>query len=541
MGIPGLFYRLVKKYGNVLIKYSLPKIGNISNSSKINLYFDYNGIIHTAGRLAKSNKYEDIYKSIGDYTKTLINIIKPTGIIYIAIDGVAPMAKIKQQRMRRFKQIDEENIANFNMVSPGTLFMKNLSIYLKKEFPNVMISDDSEPSEGEHKIMKHIKKENNNNINVIYGMDADLIILALSLFKENIWIFREDSFVFGKTKNVLNLNDPRMIYLDIYSLRTKIIEELKCNLMDVYNTSNISDNRYIIDYIFMSFFVGNDFLPAFEAIKIKTGGIETLINTYTMLDDFLINEDLSINYESLIEFLTILESKEVNLLVYNKYILDKSKSNLDGSKLDESMNLDLINVKSYGWINRYYDYFFYNSITLNNNEKADINKFCIEYLKGLTWNIKYYFEECNDWLWYYPYYGNVLITDLLLFLKTNANANENGNANANEKYEFAFNLDSKPISHVDQLLMILPMHNLNLIDTDIDKSTSIDTDISTDISNTNIKHFIKNLLNNKEIMEKYYPEKFKLLTYGKMYYHEYIPIIPCVNLELINNWKSKLS
>ena len=132
MGIPGLFYRLVKKYGNVLIKYSLPKVTNVSNSSKINLYFDYNGIIHTAGRLAKSNKYEDIYKSISDYTKTLINIIKPTGIIYIAIDGVAPMAKIKQQRMRRFKQTDEENVANFNMVSPGTLFMKNLSIYLKK-------------------------------------------------------------------------------------------------------------------------------------------------------------------------------------------------------------------------------------------------------------------------------------------------------------------------------------------------------------------------------------------------------------------------
>ena len=49
------------------------------------------------------------------------------------------------------------------------------------------------------------------------------------------------------------------------------------------------------------------------------------------------------------------------------------------------------------------------------------------------------------------------------------------------------------------------------------------------------------LIEDKEITEKYYPEKFKLLTYGKMYYYEFIPIIPCVNLELINNWKSSLN
>jgi 5'-3' exonuclease len=519
MGIPGYFYRLVKKYSSVLIKYSLPK----SQNQKVNLYFDYNGIIHTAGRLAKSNKYEDIYKSITDYTKTLINIVKPTGIIYIAIDGVAPMAKIKQQRMRRFKQVEEEqSTSNFNMVSPGTLFMKNLSIHLKNTFPNAIISDDYEPSEGEHKIIKQIKlndsllNNNEKNLNIIYGMDADLIILALSLFKENIWIVREDSYVFGKSKNLLNLNDPKMIYLDIYSLRNKIIDELKSNLLSIEKDEEpyyleLNNNRYIIDYIFMSFFIGNDFLPSFEAIKIKSGGIETLINIYTLLDDFLINEDLSINYSILIEFLTILEEKEINLLIYNKHLLDKIPND------NVNINSDLINIKTYGWTKRYYNYFFNNSndiININENtninSNENINKYCFEYLKGLTWNLKYYFEGCNDWLWYYPYNGNVLITDLLRYLKINSNLNSS----------FKFNIDSKPISQEDQLLMILPLKDLYLI-----KSND----------------FIKKLIEDKEITEKYYPEKFKLLTYGKMYYYEFIPIIPCVNLELINNWKSSLN
>ena len=78
-------------------------------------------------------------------------------------------------------------------------------------------------------------------------MDADLIILALSLFKENIWIFREDSFVFGKSKNILNLNDPKMIYLDIYSLRTKIIEELRSNLLDIDNSIELSNSNEILN------------------------------------------------------------------------------------------------------------------------------------------------------------------------------------------------------------------------------------------------------------------------------------------------------
>jgi 5'-3' exonuclease len=44
-------------------------------------------------------------KAVILYIEELINYVKPSGLVYIAIDGVAPMAKIKHQRMRRFKSI----------------------------------------------------------------------------------------------------------------------------------------------------------------------------------------------------------------------------------------------------------------------------------------------------------------------------------------------------------------------------------------------------------------------------------------------------
>ena len=42
-------------------------------------------------------------ENILKYLKYIIDFVNPKKVIYIAIDGVAPIAKIKQQRSRRYK------------------------------------------------------------------------------------------------------------------------------------------------------------------------------------------------------------------------------------------------------------------------------------------------------------------------------------------------------------------------------------------------------------------------------------------------------
>ena len=103
MGIPSYFSDIVKRYKNIVKRLdSLPRIDN--------LYMDTNGIIYDAVRLVGSNRWssDDEYETmiinmvcqrITEYVK----LLRPESKIFIAFDGVAPVAKLNQQRERRYK------------------------------------------------------------------------------------------------------------------------------------------------------------------------------------------------------------------------------------------------------------------------------------------------------------------------------------------------------------------------------------------------------------------------------------------------------
>uniref|UniRef100_A0A3Q3F0L7 5'-3' exoribonuclease 2 n=1 Tax=Labrus bergylta TaxID=56723 RepID=A0A3Q3F0L7_9LABR len=96
MGVPAFFRWLSRKYPN-------PNEVEFDN-----LYLDMNGIIHPCthpeDKAAPKNE-DEMMVAIFEYIDRLFNIVRPRRVLYMAIDGVAPRAKMNQQRSRRHSDL----------------------------------------------------------------------------------------------------------------------------------------------------------------------------------------------------------------------------------------------------------------------------------------------------------------------------------------------------------------------------------------------------------------------------------------------------
>jgi 5'-3' exonuclease len=257
-----------------------------------NLYLDCNSIIYDAvhnidfAKLVVSD-IDTIINSVCSKIDEYIFELKPDNIVYIAFDGVAPVAKLEQQRSRRYKSLYQNNISksifkdakpdpwNTTAITPGTNFMKKLNeiIRIKYSEPkkynidSFVLSPSDKYGEGEHKLFEFIREfpEHHKDKNtVIYGLDADLIMLSINHLpiSQNIYLFRETPH-FIKSINA-ELEPDESYIIDIPEL-AKIITLDMNNGIEL--TTEQQKNR-IYDYIFLCFFLGNDFMPHFPSINI---------------------------------------------------------------------------------------------------------------------------------------------------------------------------------------------------------------------------------------------------------------------------------
>ncbi|PKS06873.1 hypothetical protein jhhlp_006949 [Lomentospora prolificans] len=368
MGIPAAFRWLSKKYPKIIspVIEDLPK--KMEDGSVIpvdrtqpnpngeefdNLYLDMNGIVHPCShpedRPAPKDE-EEMMLEIFKYTDRVVGMVRPRKVLVIAVDGVAPRAKMNQQRSRRFRSAQEaqekeaakeelrallrrqggnsavtspedavKQTFDSNSITPGTPFMDILAISLRywcayklntdPAWANlkVIISDATVPGEGEHKIMDFVRSQraspdyDPNTRHVIYGLDADLIMLALATHEPHFRVLREDVFFQEAQARLCKLCGQKghdaynckgqekekdgefdekdnstplkpFIWLHIAALREYLAVELY--IPDLPFRFDLE--RVIDDWIFLCCFVGNDFLPHLPALEIRENGIQTL-------------------------------------------------------------------------------------------------------------------------------------------------------------------------------------------------------------------------------------------------------------------------
>lgn len=505
MGVPGFFAWLLKqnRHNNIILN----QIKQIDC-----LYLDANCLFHPKcfdilklyPNETNVDKLEKLMiKRIISYIKYLINFTNPTTLIYIAVDGVAPLAKINQQRKRRYKSIVDNQIRfdlqkkhNMNVnnswsnivITPGTDFMKKLDIELEKLTNNsnlkMIYSSYKEEGEGEHKIIQYIKNNNNNNklnnlSHVIYGLDADLIFLSLTLRNfniDNIYLLREEQHL----KNVphkLEVDNvaEQLCFVSIENTVTTyneyICEKINQEYSDVIDI-NFLNIDYCNDFIILCFLLGNDFLPHFPSIDIKVYGIDYVINAYTkafsfnqkLLFDFKKKE---INYNFLEMFLSLLADAENDFFTT---VLPKHRHKMEMRKpfgetpyerelfLIENLKtikiLDPIMLGSdrpEDWKFRYYEHHFNTRI----NQQEFINNICNHYMEMFVWNMLYYFDKVPSWRFQYQFNHAPFISDLYKTI----NKSDDKNINI-IKDKFKYN--DRCIGIENQLLAVIPPQYMNL-------------------------------------------------------------------------------
>jgi 5'-3' exonuclease len=328
-----------------------------------NLYLDMNGIIHPASHPEDGPPPEtedDMYLAIFDYLERVFAAVRPRRLLFMAIDGVAPRAKMNQQRARRFRSAQEaqekeeeetrlreewakegrevpprkENLFDSNVITPGTPFMDRLALFLRTFVHcklstdpgwagiEVILSDGSVPGEGEHKIMEYIRSQRRqpgydpDTRHALHGLDADLIMLSLATHEPHFCILREyvgpasgkgkggslsdqieaemqqraaaeaegrealveGNFASGRQGKEAG-NPTPFQFLQIATLREYLQIEF-ANTIDYACVGGFDLERVIDDFIFLCFFVGNDFLPHLPSLDIRLGAIDTLVDLY---------------------------------------------------------------------------------------------------------------------------------------------------------------------------------------------------------------------------------------------------------------------
>ncbi|GFS82869.1 5'-3' exoribonuclease 2 [Nephila pilipes] len=583
MGVPAFFRWLSRKCPSIVV-HCIEKKPAIVNGEKIpvdtsqpnpndvefdNLYLDMNGIIHPCchpeNKPAPKDE-EEMMIAIFEYIDRIFSIVRPRRLLYMAIDGVAPRAKMNQQRSRRFRASKEtvekvelisrlreelsvkginlppekakEDHFDSNCITPGTPFMdrlaKCLHYYIHDRLNSdpgwrnieVILSDANVPGEGEHKIMDFIRRQRSNpehdanTRHCLCGADADLIMLGLATHEPNFTIIREEfkpnqprpcelcgqighemkectGAAKEKQGEFDELQKPLELDVDFIFIRLNVLREYLAKELTMDNLPFQFDlERVIDDWVFMCFFVGNDFLPHLPSLEIREGAIDKLVELYKktvyktggfvtksgyveLSRVQLIMTDLG---EAEDEVFKLRQENELAFQARQKDRKKRMKMNKDGrpawtpggqfspislsqspspvqnprqevyqmrmssssssansskqrlesmmvpennndksseilgmkrkrdeAESEESEPEDDVKLWEDGWKERYYEVKF----KVGRDDVEFRHKVAAAYVEGLCWVLRYYYQGCASWNWYFPYHYAPFASDFV--------------------------------------------------------------------------------------------------------------------------------
>lgn len=547
MGVPGLWPFIKDKFPHAIQHF---RYGNNISHRFDYVYLDANGLLHAAAqtvenygekkrrlnpfaKLSAKERRTKIFELFFENIIDVVGVVRSKKVLYIAIDGPAPRAKQNQQRERRFiasmtRKIEEdvsgEERFDSSSISPGTEFMHELSKFMYWKIRdymqtrgdwrglNIIYSPPTVAGEGEHKIMSYIrtlsKKERDESSHCMFGPDGDLMMLTLSAHVNNMSLFREDQYEPGWV-DLVNMSMIRRGLSKELGQYTEVRKGIRTE-------HDVSD-----DFVFIGFFVGNDFLPKIKMFYKLKDGLQKMFEVYdeissqcSSLDEqCYLTTNGRLNIESLGRFISRLADFEEKYIASQAVIVATDPRFVDNTLLKYSKvvypedgvretaeavgnivpTITDIDMKSYRVA--YYE----------RAGVTDINGMCRDYLRNLIWVYKYYSDELPSWGEAYEWHYAPLMMDLAKFVEKLSQEDINEISTFDKQH---------PALPFEQLLSILSARSNALLPEEY-------RSLMTSEGSTLVK-------------EGYYPEKFEIDYEGKNKEFQGVAKLPFVKYSVIS-------
>ncbi|KAJ9464673.1 5prime-3prime exoribonuclease 4 [Diplonema papillatum] len=418
-----------------------------------------------------------------------------------------------------------------NAITPGTPFMEKVADALRswanalaeKTGLTIIVSDSNMPGEGEHKFMDFIRLEKlastesttrseqmahellghstkrtgkwfgPNDSHAIVSLDADIILLSLSLHLPNIYIVREDRrsapmerFEYCSINTLRDYFSEELVgktlkYHIVYHRQTDTAVALIRKVVPEYHKPPPPDfERMLTDFILMMAFAGNDFLPHLPAAYVGQLTADFMLDLYCRLlakdwsrargYRYIVSADGSLNAETFKAFLEMYASGEESLFrqeAFYNHILTEQEIEEAGS-LRSTVD-DKWRLLYYGSISKISK----NPIVegkeedeqgipiLTVDEMRELSdSYTRAWLEGVTWVLHYYNNPGTlSWQWFYPHYHAPFALDVLNFLEARP-------ASTLSDIEASLaGTPGHPLQPKQQLLSVLPPASFHLLPT----------------------------------------------------------------------------
>jgi len=479
---------------------------------KLQRRFPYDPAVH--------NKWEkELIETVIAYIKHINEIVNPTKTLYIGVDGVAPMAKIKQQRMRRFKSaIQAEQEARVkaearghvyvelprwdtNAITPGTEFMNKLTLALReyaKTNRKIIVSPADEPGEGEQKIMAWVREQKADDV-VVYGLDADLIVLSLwthATMGVRMDLFREETEFNGTIKEDM-LGETQYLFMNI--------QHLASLLHTTYGRKEQSRSAFLQDFVGLMSILGNDFVCHGMGLKIKDEGVEKLLGIQCA-EPLVINDgDIwRYNVKTLTHIFKMLVPQEPAWILKNVKKKLEARVGATASKNPEDQAMARFNDAPVEWAADRVLIEYSDEKQLKKGWRQIYDKEAMlgsnaphVYLQSLAWTLAYYSGQSVDMEWYYPWFLPPRMESILEALAVQ------------EKLDVP-NTVRPVLKPLEQLAMVLPQSSFGLL--------------PTEYRNLDKEH------------PHAWPIAWKTYSFGRRYLWECEPLIPLIQADQIRAW-----